>query len=352
ISSRITRWCSPSAMTSEALRHASMAIACDSSMSSDSQVNPSPRANQSTPSWRAIFSSPTFQSPDLRNWTTATFQPRARARSIVPKAAVDLPLPSPVLTMIREGARRVAGGGGSVGGSWTGSVIRSRMDEAERMPRRVDVHPPGRSRSVVGLASAQLQHSPLGGLDVVDDEIEVRLLGVRRVGPLGRDVVGGQLAGDGRSRVRSQLDPVDVVVGLDLPAGDRRIELGEPHGIGGVEGDYREAGDAHGTSSVAVSSTGSPTSTRPSARTRAYTRDQPGWRPWCIRMKSPPMNHWAFLLQGVVNEVTSSSASPARRRVPGTTVDHSMPAMVRFSPAEPGWMGCPSAWRASITSSE
>src|SRR5690606_39433508 len=135
-------------------------------------------------------------------------------------------------------------------------------------------------------------------------EIEVRLLGVRRVGPPGRDVVGGQLAGDGRSRVRSQLDPVDVVVGLDLPAGDRRIELGEPHGIGGVEGDYREAGDAHGTSPVAVSSTGSPTSTRPSARTLAFTRDQPGWLPWCIRTKSPTMKHWASLVSGVLRQFT------------------------------------------------
>ena len=35
------------------------------------------------------------------NWTMATFWPCPEARSAVPKAAVVLPLPSPVLTMIR-----------------------------------------------------------------------------------------------------------------------------------------------------------------------------------------------------------------------------------------------------------
>src|SRR5262249_2361609 len=38
------------------------------------------------------------------NWTTQARQPRAIARIAVPKAAVDLPLPSPVLTMTTDGA--------------------------------------------------------------------------------------------------------------------------------------------------------------------------------------------------------------------------------------------------------
>ena len=104
--------------------HASRATASVSDMFSESQVKPSPNAHQSTPNRRPIFSSPTFQSPDLRNCTTATFHPREMARSIVPKAAVLLPLPWPVLIRTRDGARFDPGGGPSVGGaSWVAIEI-------------------------------------------------------------------------------------------------------------------------------------------------------------------------------------------------------------------------------------
>src|SRR5690554_3853063 len=266
----MTRWCWPAAMISDALRQASTAIACDSSMFSASQVNPSPRANQSTPSCRAIFSSPTFHSPDFRNWITATFQPRASARIIVPNAAVDLPFPSPVLTITKEGARRVAGGGGSVGGSWTGSVTSSRVDETEGVAGRVDVDPPGGPRLALRLTGAEFEHGFFGSLDVVDVEVEMRLLGMLGVGPARRDVVGGELEGDRHPGVRLELDPVSVVERLfDLPASYGGVELGEPLGVGGVQGDYREAGDGHEASSNVGISTESPASTHPSSRTRA-----------------------------------------------------------------------------------
>src|SRR5438067_4663148 len=84
---------------SQAARQASRATASDSFMSCESHVNPSPSVHHSTPSRAAISRSPVFHLSDLMNCTTHTFQPRAKARSIVPNAAVDLPLPSPVLTM-------------------------------------------------------------------------------------------------------------------------------------------------------------------------------------------------------------------------------------------------------------
>src|SRR2546421_10899320 len=87
-------------------------------MSVESQLNPSPRAHHSTPRRRADCSSPTFQRPDLTNWMTQTVQPRATARIAVPKAAVDLPFPSPVFTMTTDGAFTVALGGDSDGTSW------------------------------------------------------------------------------------------------------------------------------------------------------------------------------------------------------------------------------------------
>src|SRR5207248_6118559 len=69
-----------------------------------------------------IFSSPTFHLSDLMNWITQTLHPRASARRTTPKAAVDLPLPSPVLTSTSERGR-TAGGGGRNGGSTLGFIL-------------------------------------------------------------------------------------------------------------------------------------------------------------------------------------------------------------------------------------
>ena len=73
--------------------------------------------HHSMPSWTATSRSPTFQREAFRNWTTQTFQPRATARRAVPNAAVDFPLPLPVLTITTEAARRVARGGATTGTS-------------------------------------------------------------------------------------------------------------------------------------------------------------------------------------------------------------------------------------------
>src|SRR5437016_142721 len=96
---------------------ASRAIASERSISFESQVKPSPIAHHSTPSAVADCCSPTFHLPDLMNWITQTFQPRATARNTVPKAAVDFPFPSPVLTSTTDGARFSARLGAFVGTS-------------------------------------------------------------------------------------------------------------------------------------------------------------------------------------------------------------------------------------------
>jgi len=80
-----------------------------------SHVKPSPIVNHSMPSLVAEVSSPTFHFPDLTNWMTHTFQPRAAARIAVPNAAVDFPFPSPVFTITIEGAFLVASAGPLVG---------------------------------------------------------------------------------------------------------------------------------------------------------------------------------------------------------------------------------------------
>jgi len=101
----MSRWLSV-AISPAANSQAATALAFVSSRSSESHVNPSPAECHATPRPRQVFSSPVFQSPLLRNCTTATGQPWATARRIVPKAAVDLPLPSPVFTNTSDGVER------------------------------------------------------------------------------------------------------------------------------------------------------------------------------------------------------------------------------------------------------
>src|SRR6185312_11181507 len=109
--SRTTRPYSADASFCLLTAHASRAIASVRSMFLESHVKPSPMVHHSTPSPAATLCSPTFHFSDFRNWTTHTFHPRATARITVPKAAVDLPLPSPVLTTTTDVAFLVARAG-------------------------------------------------------------------------------------------------------------------------------------------------------------------------------------------------------------------------------------------------
>lgn len=71
-----------------------------------------------------------------------------------------------------------------------------------------------------------------------------------------------------------------------------------------------------------------------------------------MRSNRPSMNHLAFLEQGLVYLVISTSTGPMVMRLPGTTSDQSSPEIVMFSPVAPGVTECPSACNFSITSSE
>ncbi len=80
-------------------------------------MKPSPIVWHSAPRSLKRRTSPEPQLPDFTNWTMHTAQPRPRARSAVPIAAVVLPLPSPVAISTIEAARVLARGGAVVGGS-------------------------------------------------------------------------------------------------------------------------------------------------------------------------------------------------------------------------------------------
>ena len=85
-----------------AAAQARSAAATSRARSCVSQVKPSPSVCHSTwsPNFSTAVRSPDCQAP-LPNCTTPQRKPRPSARSISPKAAVDLPLPLPVWTISR-----------------------------------------------------------------------------------------------------------------------------------------------------------------------------------------------------------------------------------------------------------
>ncbi len=110
---------------------------------------------------------------------------------------------------------------------------------------------------------AQFQHPCLSGTQVIDKDVQMRLLGMRRVRELGRGVIldleiqmellRALLAGPLRRNVtvhrlekhllaagRPDIDPAAVAAG-DLPAGEIGIELGECLGVPCVGGSEIEA---------------------------------------------------------------------------------------------------------------
>src|SRR5262245_31388178 len=101
-SSRMTRPLDGSAINSSAFYQARPAAAMSRALSCVSQVKPSPiecHATRLPKAAKASFS-PVCQAP-LTNCTMPTRRPWPSMRSASPKAAVDLPLPGPVLTISR-----------------------------------------------------------------------------------------------------------------------------------------------------------------------------------------------------------------------------------------------------------
>src|SRR5919109_1587303 len=99
----MTSWKSPDNSFPLAISQARWAVALSFSRLSLSQVNPSPMgitSNWPGANFAAIRTSPGFHLP-LINCTMHTRQPCPMARKAVPRAAVVLPLPLPVLRITR-----------------------------------------------------------------------------------------------------------------------------------------------------------------------------------------------------------------------------------------------------------
>ena len=96
----------------------------------------------------------------------------------------------------------------------------------------------------------------------------------------------------------------------------------------------------------------SPARTTPSRSTRAYIRESVGWSRIEIRPDFPAVNAPLMTSHGLAGpEISRTTSSPIASRAPTSSSDSSIPAVVRFSPTDPGpTPGWPSARTRSIAS--
>src|SRR5215510_10639360 len=132
--------------------------------------------------------------------------------------------------------------------------------ETEGVPRRVEEYPEGCAGLVRMLGRAEIEHRRLGGVEVVDDHIEMHLLGHLLTRPPRRGIVLHLLEGDALAVVRADLSPVGGDV--DLPIQHRAVEPRESARIGTVDDEAWEACDSHASHGM-----------------RRYRQPAPGRRP-------------------------------------------------------------------------
>src|SRR5699024_11446943 len=117
--------------------------------------------------------------------------------------------------------------------------------EAERVAGRVEEDPERLSGLFGGLARTDLDHGRLGGLEVLDDHVEVHLLRMILTRPTGRMVVLDLLDEDRGPGIRGDLGPCAVFVVGDLPVEELSVELPELGGVEGIEHDNGLLCDSH-----------------------------------------------------------------------------------------------------------
>src|SRR5215831_2418841 len=115
--------------------------------------------------------------------------------------------------------------------------------ETEGVPRRVEEHPEGCTRLVLMLGRAEIEHRRLGGVEVIDDHVEMHLLGYLLSRPSRRGIALHLLEGDALTVLRADLSPVGGDLGL--PVEHRAVEGREGARIGAVDDDAGEACYGH-----------------------------------------------------------------------------------------------------------
>ena len=110
------------------------------------------------------------------------------------------------------------------------------------MTRWVEEDAKARTGLEVRLDGAQREYLLLGGVEIIDVEVEMGLLRPLLAWPQGGLVIGCELKGDRDVAVGAQLYPVAVVV-FDVAPGDGAVEAGQGPRVTTVEGNHTQSSD-------------------------------------------------------------------------------------------------------------
>jgi len=140
---------------------------------------------------------------------------------------------------------RVRFAGEHTAGAWAGLMegALSVQAQAEGVSRRIEKHPEGCAGLMLVLGRAEVEHRRLGGVEVIDDHVEVHLLRHLLSRPPGWGIPLHLLEGEALTVVRADVGPVGA--DLDLPVQHRAVERRESARIGTVDDDAWEACDSH-----------------------------------------------------------------------------------------------------------
>ena len=126
-----------------------------------------------------------------------------------------------------------------VPGLSSGSV----QTKIEGMTCRVQENPEGRAGLVRMFGRSEIDRCRLGGIEVVNEHVEVHLLGPLLGRPRRRRVASYLMEGDARAVLGAHRSRVGGVV--DLPIQQRAVEPGECTGVGTVDSEEGQASDSH-----------------------------------------------------------------------------------------------------------
>src|SRR5581483_3883543 len=192
---------------------------------------------------------------------------------------------------------------------------------------------------MLGLGRAEGDRLRLGGIEVVDHDVEMHLLGYVLPRPLGRGVVVHLLERDALAVVRADVDPVRLDLGFPVQHGG--VEGGQGGRVRAVEDDARKACDSHapqrtrypGRSASGIQAAGQ--DSRPSrAACRPARRPKndpsPSWAP-----ETYPLPSWAMLEAQAPAAYSPAMTEPSGRRTSPSTVVRSPPRV------NPAYSACP-----------
>jgi len=108
---------------------------------------------------------------------------------------------------------------------------------------RVQEDPEGRTGLVRMFGRTEFDHCRLGGIEVVNEHVEVHLLGPLLGRPRRRRVTGHLMEGDALAVLSA--NPSGVGGDVDLPIQHRAVKPGERTRIGTVDSDEGQASDGH-----------------------------------------------------------------------------------------------------------